>query len=223
MAPDILLVGNIGANDLINFSPKVLKDAMKKVGVDVLAVHLNPAQELVQKEGEAKFKGVLKLIQEYSKELPIYVKECGQGISEEVAKKLSTANIKAIDVGGSGGTSWPGIEYLRRGQEDGPFWDWGIPTALSIIEARKGSKLPIIATGGIRSGQDIVKAIILGASVGSAALPLLKTANIDSSEKYLEDLIKEIGDTMFLIGARTVADLGKCRVIIKGDLKDLTT
>lgn len=223
VAPDILLIGNIGANDLINFPTKVLAETMKKVGIDVLAVHLNPAQELVQKEGEAKFKGVLKLISEYSKELPIYVKECGQGISEEVAKKLSTTNIKAIDVGGSGGTSWPGIEYLRRGQTDGPFWDWGIPTALSIIETRKGTKLPIIATGGIRSGQDVVKAIILGASIGAAALPLLRTANTDVSEKYLANLIQEIGDTMFLIGARTVADLAKCRVIITGLLKELTT
>ncbi len=223
LAPDILLIGNIGANDLVNFPPRVLKKAMQKVGIDILAVHLNPTQELVQKEGEAKFKGVLNLIKRYSKELPILVKECGQGISTEVAQKLSSADIKAIDVGGAGGTSWPGIEYLRKGQDHGLFWDWGIPTALSIMETRKGTKLPIIATGGIRSGEDVVKAIVLGASIGSAALPLLKTANIDSSEKYLENLIKETGDVMFLVGARTVIDLAKCRTIITGRLKELTS
>lgn len=223
VAPDILLVGNIGANDLVNFPPKVLRETMKKVGIDILAVHLNPAQELVQKEGEAKFKGVFKLIQEYSKELPIYVKECGQGISEEVARELSKTNIQAIDVGGAGGTSWPGIEYLRRGFDDGPFWDWGIPTALSIIETKRGTKLPIIATGGIRSGEDVIKATVLGASIGSAALPLLKSANTDSSEKYLENLIKEIGDVMFLVGARTVADIPKVRFKITGKLRELTS
>lgn len=222
VAPDILLVGNIGANDLVNFSSKVLKEYMKKIGIDVLAVHLNPAQELVQKEGEAKFDGVLNLIQQYSEILPMYVKECGQGISAEVAKKLSETNIQAIDVGGSGGTSWIGIEYLRRGLDDGPLWDWGIPTALSIIETRKSTKLPIIATGGIRSGEDIVKSIVLGASIGSAALPFLKTANVNASEEYLSNTVKELGDIMFLVGAKKVSDLPKCRVIIKGELKDLT-
>ena len=93
IAPDILLAGNIGANDLKHFSPKVLKEAMKKVGIDILAVHLNPAQELVQKEGDADFKGVLEMITKYSEQLPIYVKEVGQGISYDVAKSLSKTNM----------------------------------------------------------------------------------------------------------------------------------
>lgn len=224
VAPDILLVGNIGANDLVNFSPKVLKETMKKVGIDILAVHLNPAQELVQKEGQAKFKGVLDLIRKYSEELPIYVKECGQGISSKVAKKLSTTNIKAIDVGGSGGTSWIAIEYLRRGLQEGPFWDWGIPTALSILEVKKSTKLPIIATGGIRSGEDVVKALVLGANIGSAALPSLKSANqsFETSLEYLTKIVREIGDTMFLVGAKNVKELSKVKYKLIGKLKDLS-
>src|SRR3989344_468523 len=224
VAPDILLVGNIGANDLIHFSPKVLKEMMKKVGIDILAVHLNPAQELVQKEGQASFKGVFELIRRYSQELPIYVKECGQGISFEVAKKLSEANIKAIDVGGAGGTSWIGIEYLRRGLKDGIFWDWGIPTALSIIETKKSTKLPIIATGGIRSGEDVVKALVLGANIGSAALHSLKTANLNhqASLEYLTQIVKEIGDVMFLVGAKNVKELPRVRYKLTGRLKELS-
>lgn len=224
VAPDILLVGNIGANDLAVFPIEVLKEVIKKTGIDYLAVHLNPAQELVQKEGEARFKGVFELIKRYAEEIPIYVKECGQGISGEVAKKLSTTNIHAIDVGGAGGTSWIGIEYLRRGQDDGPFWDWGIPTALSLIQVRSATKLPIIATGGIRSGEDVVKALVLGASIGSAALPSLKSADQgpDAALEYLTKIVREIGDVMFLVGAKNVEDLKKVKPIITGKLKELS-
>jgi len=223
VAPDILLVGNIGANDLAVFPIEVLKETMKKTGIDYLAVHLNPAQELVQKEGEARFKGVFEAIKRYSEALPIYVKECGQGISADVAKKLSTTNIHAIDVGGSGGTSWIGIEYLRRGQQDGPFWDWGIPTALSLIQVKKATKLPIIATGGIRSGEDVVKALVLGANIGSAALPSIKSADKgpEGSLEYLKKIVQEIGDTMFLMGVQNVDDLKKVQPIITGKLKEL--
>lgn len=225
VAPDILLVGNIGANDLIHFSPKVLKETMKKTGVDYLAVHLNPAQELVQKEGAAQFKGVFELIKRYAEEVPIYVKECGQGISGEVATKLSQTNIRAIDVGGSGGTSWIGIEYLRRGFDDGPFWDWGIPTALSLIQVKKATKLPIIATGGIRTGTDVVKAITLGAEIGSAALPFLKTADksYEASLEKLTFLVQDIGDVMFLLGAKNITELQKIKPIFTGKLKELTS
>lgn len=222
VAPDILLAGNIGANDLKHFSPKVLKEVMKRLGLDIMAVHLNPAQELVQKEGDADFSNVLKMIDQYSKQLPIYVKEVGQGISFNVAKKLSQTNIKAIDVGGSGGTSWIAIEYLRRGLNTGPYWDWGIPTALSLIQTRKATKLPIIATGGIRSGEEVVKALSLGANIAAAALPMLKTAANNEEEVYkqLSQIIREIGDIMFLIGAKSVADIKNSKPIITGRLKD---
>lgn len=223
IAPDILLAGNIGANDLKHFTPKILRDAMKKVGIDILAVHLNPAQELVQKEGDADFKRVLEMIKRYSEVLPIYVKEVGQGISAGVAKKLAKTNIKAIDIAGSGGTSWIGIEYLRRGLNNGAYWDWGIPTALSLIQTRSVTKLPIIATGGMRNGEQIVKAIALGANIGAAALPLLRTAAIDyqKTEQELNRLIKEIGDIMFLIGAQNITDIPKVSYKITGKLKEL--
>ncbi len=224
VAPDILLAGNIGANDLKHFSPKVLKEVMKKTGLDILAVHLNPAQELVQKEGDADFRGVLEMIKRYSEQLPIYVKEVGQGISFEVAKKLAKTNIKAIDVAGSGGTSWIGIEYLRRGMKTGPYWDWGIPTALALIQTRKATKLPIIATGGIRSGEEVVKALSLGANIAAAALPMLRTAAKDEEEVFneLQRIVREIGDIMFLVGAKEVNDLKKTKPIITRVLKELT-
>ncbi len=225
VAPDILLVGNIGANDLAVFPVKVLKEVIKKTGIDFLAVHLNPAQELVQEEGQASFKGVLELIKRYAEELPIYVKECGQGISADVAKKLSMAKIHAIDVGGAGGTSWIAIEYLRRGLKDGPLWDWGIPTALSLIQTRGATKLPIIATGGIRSGEDVVKALVLGADIGSAALPSLKAGatSYEESLQYLTQIVREIGDVMFLVGAHNIDSVHNIKPKIVGRLRELTS
>ncbi|MBI4057743.1 type 2 isopentenyl-diphosphate Delta-isomerase [Candidatus Microgenomates bacterium] len=223
VAPNIFLAANIGANDLKNFTPKVLNEALKKIGADILAVHLNPAQELVQKEGETSFAGVLDLIKRYSQEVPMYVKEVGQGISDEVAQRLSKTAIQAIDVGGAGGTSWIGIEYLRRGMDDGPYWDWGIPTAMSLILTRRATKLPLIATGGMRTGEEVVKALMLGARISGIALPILRVAarDYDATKDELSKIVKEIGDVMFLLGAHTVSDLRNSKPLITGKLNEL--
>ena len=223
LAPDIFLAGNIGANDLRHFSIKLLKEALKTIGADILAVHLNSAQELVQKEGQAAFKGVIDAIAKYSEEIPIFVKEVGQGISGDIAKRLSKTAIKAIDVAGAGGTNWIKIEYMRRGLENPPFQDWGIPTALALIQCSKETKLPLIATGGIRSGEEIVKALILGADLGATALPALLTGNENDEEvvKKLSEMIKELGDIMFLLGVKNIKELKKIKPLIKGELREL--
>ena len=223
VAPDIFLAGNIGANDLANFSVTVLKKAIADVGANVLAVHLNPAQELVQKEGKADFKGVLDLIAEYSKHIPIYVKEVGQGISAKVAKRLEKTNILAIDVAGAGGTNWIKIEYMRRQADYTPFIDWGIPTAFAVKSVRKVTKLPIVATGGIKTGEDVVKALILGANLGAGAVSMLRTANssYEAVEEELSRMVREIGDVMFLLGVSTVSELEEVQPIYTGRLREL--
>ena len=223
VAPDIFLAGNIGANDLAHFPVKVLKKALKDVGADVLAVHLNPAQELVQKEGQASFRGVLELIAKYAEELPIYVKEVGQGISPDVAARLSKTKIRAIDVAGAGGTNWIKIEYMRRHAEYTPFLDWGIPTAFAVKSASQVTKLPLISTGGIKTGEDVVKALILGADLAAGAVSMLRTANASYAavEAELERMVREIGDVMFLLGVKDLAELKKIRPIIVGRLAEL--
>ncbi|MCD6478367.1 MAG: alpha-hydroxy-acid oxidizing protein, partial [Candidatus Diapherotrites archaeon] len=137
---------------------------------------------------------------------PVYVKEVGHGISYNVAKELAKTRIKAIDVQGAGGTSWVGIETLRGNEIGRTFWDFGIPTASSIVECRKAFKGPIIASGGIRSGLDAVKAFVLGADLIGVALPVLKAqqeAGSKGVEKYLSRIIEEIRIGLFLIGAKT--------------------
>ncbi len=215
VAPDIFLAGNIGASQLKDYSIEQLEEALEEVKADALAIHLNAAQEALQPGGTPDFRGALEKINEVSKNLskPVYVKEVGHGIGWIVAKKLSKTGIKAIDVQGAGGTSWAGIESLRGNRGIGKtFWDIGIPTAVSIFECRKEFKGPIIASGGIRSGLDVVKGIILGADLGGIALPVLKAqakAGEKGVGKYLQRIIDEIRIAMFLLNAKKIADLKK--------------
>ncbi|HDO20570.1 MAG TPA: type 2 isopentenyl-diphosphate Delta-isomerase, partial [Candidatus Bathyarchaeota archaeon] len=229
-APNIFVMGNIGA---AQFSLKYGLDeafkAVEMVDADALAVHLNPLQEAVQPEGEPFYDGVLEKLKLLSSslKLPIIAKETGSGISGEVAAKLEKVGISGVDVGGAGGTSWAAVEYYRS-LEAGDlshaslaelFWDWGIPTAISICEVSFHTNLPIIATGGVRSGIDIAKALALGASLAGIALPLLKPAvenGVKGVLSYLERLINELKVAMFLVGARRIADLKRIPLIIGG-------
>ena len=150
---------------------------------------------------------------------PVVIKESGAGISFEVAKKLSKTKIAGIDVGGAGGTSFSAIEHFRakeikdklhaRGAKT--FWDWGIPTPTCIIEVGEATnwELPIIATGGIRNGLDVARAIALGANCAGIAHALLNPA-INGSDHTLfeiDAIIKELRAAMFLVGADKVSNM----------------
>ena len=215
IAPDIFLAGNIGASQLKDYSVEQLRAGIDSVGADALAIHLNAAQEAVQPDGTPDFRGALKRIDTVSMRLgkPVYVKEVGHGIGWIAARELAKTGIKAIDVQGAGGTSWTAIDSMRGNKEIGEtFWDFGIPTAVSVYECRKEFKGPIIASGGIRSGLDIVKGIILGANMGGIALPVLKAqqkAGSKGVQEYLERIIREIRIAMFLLDARTLNGLKK--------------
>ena len=225
-----LKIANIGASQIVLWDKKkILENAGKIVDMidaDILAVCLNFLQEVIQPEGEAHAKGCLKTIDMLSKELgkPILVKESGAGISYNVAERLKKTNITGIDVGGAGGTSFSAVEYYRakiKGdkhnmREGQTFWDWGIPTPTSILEVGEATnwELPIIATGGIRNGLDVTKALALGANAAGIAHSLLKpaTQNKQSTIFELEVIIKELRTAMFLIGAENVDKLSDAEV-----------
>ena len=186
-APEVFMMANIGGAQVAdNLSFEDAQKLVEKINADALAVHLNPLQELIQPEGEPKFKGVLARIKELASKIsvPIIVKEVGAGISGDVALRLSKSGVSCINVSGLGGTSWAGVEQIRaearknaRKAELGQiFWDWGIPTAASLIEVRKAVKLPLIASGGLRNGLDVAKCIVLGSNLCGMALPMLKRA-----------------------------------------------
>lgn len=233
--PNIFLAANIGGAQLARgLSVEDVKNLIDIVKADALVVHLNPLQELIQPEGEPTYRGVLERIRELTKQLnlPVIVKEVGCGISKEVALKLQLANVAAINVAGAGGTSWAGIESYRaqgvdvaKAELGEAFWDWGIPTAAALIEVVKAVRLPVIASGGIRTGLDAAKCIALGATLSGMAYPLLKAAVVSKEEveSTLSKIILHFKATMFLVGAQKVSELRNVRKIITHPLRDWLT
>ena len=225
-----LKIANIGASQIVLWDKKkILENANKiveMIDADILAVCLNFLQEVIQPEGEAHAKGCLETIDMLSREFgrPILIKESGAGISYKVAESLKKTNIAGIDVGGAGGTSFSAVEYYRakiKGdkhnmREGQTFWDWGIPTPTSILEVGEATnwKLPIIATGGIRNGLDVTRALVLGAHAAGIAHALLKPATQDKQSTIfeLDVIIKELRTAMFLVGADNVEKLSDTEV-----------
>jgi isopentenyl-diphosphate delta-isomerase len=229
IAPSAFLVANLGAPQLFKgYGLQEAQQAVDMIEANALAIHLNPLQEAVQPEGETNFNGVLHKITELAETLPVpvIVKETGAGISAETATQLRQTRVAAIDVSGAGGTSWAAVEYHRAKQLGDEahqrlgkaLWDWGIPTVASLVEVLQPPRIPVIASGGIRSGTEIAKALALGASLASVSTPLLQpaTQSADHVTQTLKFFIEELRTTMFLAGAPTIKDLQRVPLVILG-------
>ncbi|TFF91103.1 type 2 isopentenyl-diphosphate Delta-isomerase [Candidatus Thorarchaeota archaeon] len=225
-APSVPVLANIGATHV-----EYAQEAVSMVEADILAVHLNPLQEAIQPEGDCNSEGVIESIEAIvdSVDVPVIVKETGAGISDEVATRLEEIGVDGVDVGGVGGTSWAGVEYYRALKEDDQlkaqlgldFWDWGIPTALSVILVLNATDLDVIATGGIRTGLDAAKSLSLGALAAGVAIPLLRPAVLGSSLDIvveLERIIEGLRVAMYLTGCSTVDEISSTHLILKGQL-----
>ncbi|NIO22715.1 MAG: type 2 isopentenyl-diphosphate Delta-isomerase [Candidatus Aenigmarchaeota archaeon] len=217
VAKNMFLLGNIGAVQLPQYDVENIISLVDSIKADGLAVHLNVAQELAQKEGDKSWKGVYSNIKYLCKKakFPVIAKETGCGISGKLSKDLVRAGVKAIDVAGAGGTSWVKVDSFRTKEDFSHIEEWGIPTAEALRDVAKSVKVPIIASGGIRNGSEVAKAIAMGASLVGLALPLLKpaTESADRVKERLEKIISQLRDAMFLVGARNMKELRKVRVI----------
>ncbi len=226
IAPDALLFANIGAVQL-NYRYGI-DECLKAIDIleaDALILHLNVLQEAVQTKGDQKFRGLIDKIAYLCEQLsiPVIAKEVGNGISAPMAKQLLSAGVTAIDVAGAGGTSWAKVESERakdfKQRRLGiTFSDWGIPTAECITQIRASlPKIPLIASGGLRNGLEIAKAIALGADLAGLALPFLKAAN--DSEEALHQLIEilqaEITTAMFCTGNATLEEMQRSQCLKK--------
>ncbi len=226
VAPDILLFANLGAIQL-NYAYSVdhCRRAVEMIQADALILHLNSMQEAVQPEGNTNWKGLLKKIERVCRALdvPVIAKEVGFGIAGDTARQLANAGVAAIDVAGAGGTSWAAVESRRASSDSArqlaeAFWNWGIPTADALVQAKRAArKLPVIASGGIRDGIEVAKCFALGASLVGLASPMLKLA--DQGVEDLIEGIKLINETlrvaMFGIGARNLKQLARTKRLEK--------
>ncbi len=227
-APSVPIIANIGATH-VDVAPK----AVEMIDADILAIHLNPLQEAIQPEGDCNSIGVLEnigLIVD-AVDVPVMVKETGAGISSRVAASLESVGVSAVDVGGVGGTSWAAVEYYRALKENDSikaqlgldFWDWGIPTALSIIMVKDVTDLEVVATGGIRSGIDIAKSLALGATAAGMAHPFLEPAVNGTTEDVIAEIethLEGLRTTMYLTGCQKVEELSSCPLTVQGELKE---
>lgn len=229
-APNTVLIGNVGAVQLnTGFGLEACQQAVDVLQGDGLYFHLNPLQEVIQPEGDTDFQGLTSQIGSIAAGLsvPVLAKEVGAGLSRPDAEGLLQQGVRHLDVAGTGGTSWSRIEH-HRGRDDCDlgvlFQDWGIPTpmALQSLDALRPEAI-LIASGGIRSGLDMAKACVLGASLCGLASPFLQPAmeSADAVIAVIEKLRREFISTMFLLGAPTmegmighrehVLDLGRMR------------
>lgn len=228
VCPDCFLIANIGGMDIVGDPVGTAEKVVSMVDADALAIHLNPLQEAVQHESKPRYSNVLGAIEAICEAIdtPVIVKETGAGISMGVAKALEGAGVSAINVSGSGGTSWAAVEVYRNLlRKDGlmaeigkTFWDWGIPTAASLIEVVSSVNIPVIASGGIRNGIHVLKSLILGAKLAGLAAPFLRAYYKGELDFFMERLVNEVRIGMFLVGAKDVEELGRVDYVITGDL-----
>jgi len=227
VAPAILLFANLGAVQAREVGIDGVAGLVESIHADAVCIHLNPAQELVQDEGDRDFRGCLEAIAELSGELPVpvIVKETGCGLSPTTLSKLAFTDVRWVDVSGAGGTSWTSIEGMRgsgsQQSRGAALHDWGIPTAASVVYANRAG-FRIIASGGIRSGLDAARAIALGADAAGLALPLLRAFAAGGASEVLTEtgrLIESLQAIATLLGARTVADLQNAPRVLGPELR----
>jgi isopentenyl-diphosphate delta-isomerase len=219
VAPDVVLLGNIGAVQALALGPARVLELVRRVGADALCVHLNPGQELVQEHGDRDFRGVAagvaRLID--AARVPVIVKETGCGLSAQAARALAQAGATWVDVSGAGGTSWVAVEALRAapdsdaaalGQE---LWQWGVPTAVSIALCASAG-LSVIASGGVRNGVDVARALALGARLGGMAAPMLRAQQAGGAEAVraaIDRVAASLRAVCVLTGCRTPGALAR--------------
>jgi isopentenyl-diphosphate Delta-isomerase len=231
VAPTTVVLGNIGVQQAAVLGLDAVRRLTDSIGADALALHLNPGQELAQPEGDRDFKAgyatVAALVKAYGDAL--IVKETGCGLSPEVARRLVDLGVKHLDVSGLGGTSWVRVEQLRAtgqlAEVAALFSGWGIPTAAAVLNARKavGPGVKLVASGGLRTGLDVARAIALGADIGGLALPLFRAqqeGGVAGASRALDTILLTLRHTLVLTGSRTPAELATRPKVLTGELKD---
>ncbi len=224
-APSTVVLANIGIGQAQEMEVEQFQELIDALGADALCLHLNVAQELIQPEGDRSFAEGTKVFRRLSRKLgtPVVAKETGCGMSRRTAERLYAAGVRHVDVSGAGGTSWVRIEALRAPETDrlGTLYrDWGVPTAASLVQL-DGLRLYRIASGGIRSGLDVARALALGANLAGAALPVYQAyqeGGLDGARNFVTELVRELRVAMLLTGSRSIAEMRRAEVVLGAKL-----
>ncbi len=220
-APGTVLLANIGIGQAREMETAAFEELVEALDADGLCVHLNVAQELIQPEGDRDFDGGTEMFKRLSTSLsvPVIAKETGCGISRSVAERLIDNGVRNVDISGAGGTSWIRIEALSASPAErlgALYRDWGVPTAASLIQLQ-GLRLHRIASGGIRHGLDVARAVALGADLAGAALPIYRAyqeGGIDGARALVQQMVHELKVAMLLTGNRTLAEMRRTPVVL---------
>lgn len=227
VAPDILLFANLGAVQLnYGYGVEHCLRAVEATGSDALILHFNVLQEAVQPEGDTNFSGLLDKVAAICQALPMPViaKEVGWGFSAETVTQLVSAGISAIDTAGAGGTSWSQVEMYRaptarHARIAATFRDWGIPTADAIRNCRQAAPaLPILASGGLKTGIDVAKCIALGATMGGLAGDFLRAEAAGGAQAVAElaqTITDELRIAMLCTGTANLKQLGRLPLLTR--------
>lgn len=217
VAPDVVLLSNVGGVQALAMGPERVLALVRRIGADAIAIHLNPAQELIQDRGDCDFRGVVDAIARVvaASPVPVIVKETGCGLSPQAARALLAAGVHTVDVSGAGGTSWVGVETVRAAEGSdaaalgAELWNWGIPTAVSVVGCARAG-FDVIASGGLRTGYDVARALALGARAGGMAAPMLRAQRAGGSAgvaALIAQVTASIRAICLLTGCRSAADL----------------
>ena len=225
-----LVIGNVGAPQLVPqknkraYGVEDVRKAMDLIDADCVAIHLNFLQEVVQPEGDTNARGCYDAIRGIAKEVQIIAKETGAGFMPETLQRLFAVGVRAVDLAGMGGTSFSAVELYRarkagddiRARLGETFFDWGIPTTVSLIASDR--KYPVIASGGVRTGLDVARAICMGAMCAGAANLVLKeaTESADAVKRKLTVIREELKAAMLLTGSPDIETLSGKRYVVLG-------
>lgn len=231
IAPSVPIFGNLGVVQAQSSPTELVEEMVQFVGANALCLHMNPAQEMIQPEGDRDFRGCLAAIGRLARELsvPVIVKETGCGISRSLAEQLVQQGVQHIDIAGAGGTSWVGVETRRTHgsqQKSGElFWDWGLPTAASLLQVKECSFQTVVASGGIKNGLDAARAIALGAHGVAIARPVLQALDsegIDGAYGYLKQVEKDLRTALLLTGCANLEALRRAPRLLGSQLQAWT-
>ncbi len=229
IAPSVPLLANLGAAQLLSIHISELQDMLKELKADAIVLHLNPAQELCQENGERNFRGIQEAIHEYihQSEVPVIIKETGMGIHPKEIQLLLGYGASYVDIAGAGGSNWARIELQRYASNTvqknkvlqksyfAAYDNWGHPTGLLLLASYGIERR--IASGGIRNAHDILVSLLLGATMAGLALPIVRSASISQKalETFLSTISSQLKQLMLLIGAKKVKDIVSCPLWIE--------